>query len=148
VTSSSENEDICNWFQNIKAIENIDLVINQFENITNAVEFLKCYENLPGLQKVLTIILNIEADIEESTESVSQSDLNMLGKKFYSKPLIVIILRKNCDKPMIFWKSDTIGYFLSLKSYSSEDDAWMDRKMYEFILDFLIKSLRSGHLGE
>ncbi|KAL7013514.1 hypothetical protein ACKWTF_015434 [Chironomus riparius] len=137
-----QDEDICSWFQNIKTNGNVELMLNQFETIANALDFLNCIECSNLSKKVTTVIFSIE----ERIATISQSELNILGNKFSSKSLILIILSNKCQSPIIFWKSDAIGYFLSLKGFSSAA-CWNDKKIYEFVGDFLIKSLETGHLG-
>ncbi|XP_070497112.1 uncharacterized protein [Chironomus tepperi] len=136
-TKQVQNNDQSSWFQNIKTIENIHLILNQFENVTKALRFLNNLQYSTIIQKVLVVMLSIDEDIE----SVSQTKLKMLGYKLSKKSVIIIIICKELDKPLIFWKSEDIGHFLTLKSYSNM------LNVYEFIGMFLINSLKIGHLG-
>jgi len=106
-------------------------------------QFLKSIECSANLQKVIVVKLCIEDDVG----SISQYELSMLAEKFHKKSVIVIILRKIDDSPLIFWKSDAIGYFFTLNEFSNTTSN-DERKIYEFVGDFLIKSLKVGHLGK
>ena len=64
-------------------------------------------------------------------------------RKFKFKSIVILVAANDGNEFRIYWKSKDIDKFLTLKSFNQNDQF-----LYEYVAEFLAKSLRNGHLGE
>ncbi|XP_070503089.1 uncharacterized protein [Chironomus tepperi] len=69
-----------------------------------------------------------------------------LRHKFRNKPVLIIQESFGGERSTIYWKSADIEILLVLKSNENLNCVY-NRKLNEFIIEFLITSIESGHLG-
>lgn len=92
-------------------------------------------------------ILSIKLQIDEHFDEICSDELKSLSEKCKTKSIVILFTSKHSDKVHIHWKSKEIDNFLTLKHYG-ENYSKDDKKVYEFVAEFLTKSLSRGQLGE
>lgn len=93
------------------------------------------------------IVVNLKFEIDESFTDLSSSQLYYLGMKCKHKAVVVGISSKDGENISIYWKSRELQHFLTFKPYSGMIFREY-KELYDFIVKFLVTSLRNGHLGE
>ncbi|CAG9811740.1 unnamed protein product [Chironomus riparius] len=92
------------------------------------------------------IVVNLKFEIDESFTDLSSSQLYYLGMKCEHKAVVVAISSKDGENISIYWKSRELQHFLTFKPYSGMIFREY-KELYDFIIKFLVTSLRNGHLG-
>lgn len=92
-------------------------------------------------------VLSIKLQIDDNFEKLSSTELNSLSEKCRNKSIVILLTAKDSDTVYVYWKSKDIDNILILKHYS-ENYSQDDKKIYEFVAEFLTKSLSKGELGE
>ena len=89
----------------------------------------------------------IKFKINENFGNLSSGEIYELTKNCANKSIIVYFASSDEDNFMIYWKSKDAQKILTLSAY--KDGFVMDDKdICEYVVDFLVKSLKNGHLGE
>lgn len=79
-------------------------------------------------------------------EIANSSNFNELSNKYRNKPALIIQESSSKAKTTIYWKSAEIEEFLALKP-NEKLKIEAVRKLNEFIVDFLINSIKNNQLG-
>ena len=89
----------------------------------------------------------IRLEIDENFEPFGTKKLNKLTKLCRSKSIVVFIKSRSRESGIVLWKSNKIDYLLTLKA-TTRKTAFEMKEIYKFVADFLIFSLKDGHLGK
>ena len=71
----------------------------------------------------------------------------MYLEKCSKKSIILFLATKNGENFYLIWKSKKIQHFLMIELYKN-CEFFNNLKLFEFIAEFLIKSLKQEHLGK
>ncbi|KAL7014891.1 hypothetical protein ACKWTF_016175 [Chironomus riparius] len=122
--------------EEIKDINHTDQETLEELNLSIIIDKLRTSDN----------IISIKLQINDNFNGFNSVELKSLSEKCANRSIVILLSSKISDKIYIYWKSKDIDYVLSLKHYG-ENYSQDDKKIYEFIADFLIKSLSRGELG-
>ena len=116
------------------------------KDLPSAIEFFDSASVKSELQAPESVLF-IQFQVEEDFGELTSTDLLKLTQISQEKSVVIYITSKNDDKFSIYWKLKNIQYFLMFKAYdgTSLND---EKKVCEFIADFVAKSLSKGELGE
>lgn len=93
-----------------------------------------------------TTVLFVKLQINDSLENLDLDEIKYLNSLCFNKSIVIFITSENCFKSLIYWKSKDIPKLITLKHHGDEFTE-NDRKVYEFVADFLASSLSKGQLG-
>ena len=115
-------------------------------NLPTAIEFFESTNVRSELQIPESVLL-IQFQVDEDFGELTTTDLLKLIQICQGKAVVIYITSKNYDKFSIYWKSKDLQYFLMFKLYDGilPND---EKKIYEFIADFVADSLSRGELGK
>ena len=91
-------------------------------------------------------VLKFKFIIGKHFNELKQKHLSTLEQKFKYKSIVILIAANNGKEYHVYWKSKDIAQFLTLKSFNkslTDNDTFL----FEYVAEFLAKSLKSGHLG-
>jgi len=91
--------------------------------------------------------LMIKFNFVDTLSELKATDVQNISKKFHGKSKILLLMSKSEEKCSIYWKSKEIDEFLEL-NHSKKLDWESDRRLSEYIAEFLAKSLNNDHLGK
>lgn len=91
-------------------------------------------------------MLIIKYQIEDILTEMSSIELNKFSKKYADNAVILFFVSLIDESVLIYWKSKNIGHFLKFRPHK-EDSYENYSPLYEFIKNFLAKSLINDHLG-
>jgi len=117
-----------------------------FRNITEALiffDFSFIKEELTKHDETLLLDIQISGPLEK----MRQNELQELSKKCRNKSTVILFATQLHKKFSIYWKSKDSQNFLTLSLYADTPDV-NDKNFYDFVSNFLAKSLSSGHIGE
>ncbi|XP_070495126.1 uncharacterized protein [Chironomus tepperi] len=120
-------------------------VTTNFKNLLSALALFE-YMFTDDKSKDDDIVANLKFEIDESFTDLSASQLYYLGMKCEHKAVVVAISSKDGEKISIYWKSKELQHFLTFKAYNGMIFREY-KELFDFIINFLVTSLRIGHLG-
>jgi len=123
--------------------EILDLKFADYQQNSNEIDLTNILDQLQSTDKILSIKLQIDEHFDE----ICSDELKILSEKCTNKSIVILLISKHSEKVLIYWKSKEIDNFLALKHYG-ENYSKDDKKVYEFIAEFLTRSLSRGQLGE
>ena len=91
-------------------------------------------------------VLLFRLQIKDVSRKPSLTELDELAQKCSTNSIILFLVTKDVGNFYLIWKSDQIQHFLMIKLYEN-CDFFNNLRLFEFIAEFLIKSLKQGHLG-
>ncbi|KAL7014726.1 hypothetical protein ACKWTF_016092 [Chironomus riparius] len=113
---------------------------HECDTLNDGIKFLL---SIATLEKT---ILNLKITVKEDFKVISLLSLKKLNKKFKDQCIIIFVSTVNGNKFLIYWKSENIQQFLSLKPYGKSFSV-TDGQLCEYVVEFLENVLRTGHLG-
>lgn len=128
-------------------LEETLIKILEYELIETGVdEFLaspNLKQTLLDFEKVSLLKIKISGNFKDICSRIYQHLADVCCKK----AIIVYLINKDENKPLIYWKSRNIQNFIFLENlYEKSTDK--DLKVYEFIVEFLSDELIKGNLGK
>ena len=91
--------------------------------------------------------MSIKLQTDYNIDDFKHTHLKSLQDKCEKKSIVIFLSSKTCNKVSIYWKFKELENFFTLKHYG-ENYSENDKKIYEFVAEFLVKSLSKGELGE
>ena len=91
--------------------------------------------------------LQLNIKIKENYRELHQSELEILSEKCNNKSIVIFLESKDERQFSIYWKSKENSQFLAIKRFR-EENVGVDKKIYEYIANFLASSLKRGELGK
>lgn len=92
-------------------------------------------------------ILFLRLQVKDTLSVPSLPVLDELAKRCATNSVILFLSTKNNENFYIIWKSKEIHHFLMTKMYE-DCEKLNNLKLFEFIAEFLVKSLKQGCLGK
>lgn len=129
-----------------KTFDGYTLLYKAFTSIENAVNCLNFSNMIRNFNEGVNAWL-IKLEIDENFEPFDSSKLNGFTRFCRSKSIVVFFKSKSRESGILFWKSSDIDCLLTLKP-PKKKTAFEIEELYNFVADFLIFSLKDGHLGE
>jgi hypothetical protein len=80
----------------------------------------------------------------ESSPTIQINEINKICNKYDNKSVIIILCGIKANMTSIYWKPKEINHFKKLKQIHLMPNI---ESLYEFITEFLIKSLKNDELG-
>ncbi|CAG9797634.1 unnamed protein product [Chironomus riparius] len=113
-------------------------------NLTESADLFKLLKELNAMnhQSSSGNILKLKFIVGTNFEELGLKYLKTLEQKFKFKSIVILIAANDGKEFHIYWKSKDIDKFLILKSFNQNDQI-----LYEYVAEFLSKSLNDGHLG-
>lgn len=109
-------------------------------------KFLRELNAASNYQIPLDNIFKFKFIIGKNFDELKQKYLSTLEQKFKYKSIVILIAANDEKEYHIYWKSKDIAQFLTLKSFNksfTDNDSFL----FEYVAEFMAKSLKSGHLG-
>lgn len=122
------------------------LTISSSKDQTKIVEIFDSPSIQEELQKISTNLL-IKINIEGHFNQLSQDELKILYLKCKEKSIVILISSKNDKNFFLYWKAKEAENFLMLVPYN-DIHIENDKIYFEFVAEFLVKSLINGHFGK
>jgi hypothetical protein len=94
-----------------------------------------------------TTILFIKFKINDNFSELSSGEIYELTKQCTKKSIVVYFESLSGDSFSIYWKSKDIQSLLAFAAYKDEV-VKEDKELTQFVVDFLVNSLKNGHLGK
>ncbi|XP_070498086.1 uncharacterized protein [Chironomus tepperi] len=131
-------------------MEEVPKEIKQTEFSINNIQTFMALLNLQEINKEIQnkeTVLVIKIRIENSFEAFDADNLEKLSSKFVDTSVIIFLASKRNNNFLIYWKSKDIPNFLFLDFYFYEISNDINENIFNFLVDFLAKSLSKGRLG-
>jgi len=153
----------CNKFQNKFISDYLELVclpnknndegstaeistIGNFQYTESVLNFFESHSIVSILKDSNKVFL-IKLLIGDITYNLNPNDLDKLSRRYANNSMVIFLATEKEQKFFLYWKSNKIQHFLMFKIYN-RFDYMNDLRIFEFIANFLAKSLRYGHLGK
>ena len=122
------------------------LTISNCDSLESALYFLNSSDLKEELQH-LEFIFHIQFVISERFREPTQSELDELSKICQENFILITFESEDCKQFCTLWSTKEIGHFLKLNTHK-EVFSGSDKIFFKFINNFLVDSLKTGHLGE
>lgn len=132
----------------IKPKEKNELTSNvlDFVSIPNCSDKEEFFKTISSFNSSKAALL-LKFQIRNSFIDLSSVDVYKLNKICRHKPAVIILESENGGNFSIYWKLSELEEFLVLKD-NENLDLGDDKKLHEFIANFLALSVQNNHLGE
>jgi len=104
-------------------------------------------EEMDNLLQNSKTILFLRLQIQDVSRKPSLAELDELAIKCSINSIVLFLATRDGKKFYLIWKSNKIQQFLITKIYEN-CEFFNNLRLFEFIAEFLIKSLKHGHLGK
>lgn len=104
-------------------------------------------EEIENLLKNSKQILLLRLQIKDVSCKPSLTELDNLAQKCSTNSIVMFLATKDGENIYLIWKLRSIQHFLMIKLYEN-CDFFNNLRLFEFIAEFLIKSLKQEHLGK
>ena len=117
-----------------------------FQNCISKSDIFETFELLnPSISNEDILLLKFQTT--DNFPDLSSTDLHQLNKIFKHTSAVIIFESENHESISIFWKLNEIEEFLLLK-INEKLDIEKDRKLQQYVADFIVKSIKNNHLGK
>ncbi|KAL7050247.1 hypothetical protein ACKWTF_004010 [Chironomus riparius] len=121
----------------------IEFSINNFQTVMILLSLNEIEVEIQNNESVLVIRIRIE----NAFSAFDKVNLEKLSSRFVEKSVVIFLSSKRNNDFVIYWKSKDIKKFLFLDFYSYEESSCKNENIFNFIVNFLAKSLSKGRLG-
>lgn len=127
-------------------ISSVVTITKEFEYVDNVLEYFESLNIKSILQEYLSVFI-VRLKIKDIFHNPSSIELNELGLKCATNSIVILLVTDDGNNYFLYWKSKDIKHFMTFKIY--DRCRFMNNvDIFEFIAQFLVDSLRHGHLGK
>ena len=124
-------------------IKQIEFSINNFQTVMILLSLNEIEQEIQNNE----IVLLIRIRVENAFSAFDKANLEKLNNRFADKSVVIFLASKRNNNFIIYWKSKDISKFLFLDFYFYEESSDKNENIFNFIVNFLTKSLSKGKLG-
>jgi len=129
-----------------KEIKKFEVNISDFQTIMITLSSNEINDEIQNKETVLVIQIRIENGFD-AFDALDGDSIEKLSNRFADKSAVIFLASKTSNNFLIYWKSKDIKNFLFLDFYFYEVSNDKNEQIFNFLADFLAKSLSKGKLG-
>jgi len=116
------------------------------KNIEDVITYLDTSDMKIKLEVAETVLV-LKVQISETLKELTQAEVEEVAKICDKKSIVIVLTSRSGLNCFVYWKSRDMTNLFTIVHYKNEF-SWEDREVYQFIADFLGKSLCRWELGE